>query len=70
MNVSTNLSLTFYIGNPTVGSETLENRAADCAPCADSTLSLKDQMKQLDDMELVGGNEDESDQTDDEGSLA
>jgi hypothetical protein len=35
--------------------------AEDCAPCADSNLTLKEKIQKLDDMELVYGNEGESD---------
>jgi hypothetical protein len=46
-----------------VASEDSENRAADCAPCADSESTLKEQMKKLDDMELLDDNEATSDET-------
>jgi hypothetical protein len=40
------------------------NRAADCAPYADSNLTLKEQISKLDDiMVLDDGNGDESDNT-------
>jgi hypothetical protein len=40
-----------------VASEDSANRAADCAPCADSNLTLKEQIKKLDNMELIKDNE-------------
>jgi hypothetical protein len=46
-----------------VTSEESIKRAADCAPCADSDLTLKEQISKLDDMVLDDGNEDESDKT-------
>jgi hypothetical protein len=47
-----------------VASEDSENRAADCAPCADSNSTLKEHMKKLDDMELLMvENEGTSDET-------
>ena len=46
------------------------SRAAECAPCADSNLTLKEKLMSLDDMELVEENEDDSPSTDDEESLA
>jgi hypothetical protein len=48
-----------------VASEDSENRAADCAPCADSNSTLKEPMKKLDDMELLDENEGTSDETTD-----
>jgi hypothetical protein len=39
------------------------NRAADCAPCADSDLTLKEQIWKLNDMVLDDGNDDKSDNT-------
>ena len=44
--------------------------AAECAPCADSNLTLKEQISKLDEMALVEGKESESDETDDEELLA
>jgi hypothetical protein len=46
-----------------VASEDSEDRAADCAPCADSNSALKEHMKKLDDMELLEDNEATSDKT-------
>jgi hypothetical protein len=40
-----------------VASEDSENRAADCAPCANSNSMLKEHMRKLDGMELLGNNE-------------
>ncbi len=50
--------------------ENITNRAAVCTPGADSNLALKDQIAKLNDMELVQGNEEERDETDDDQSLA
>jgi hypothetical protein len=41
-----------------VASKNSENRAADCAPCADSNSTLREHMKKLDNMELLDDNED------------
>jgi hypothetical protein len=49
-----------------VASEDSENRAADCALCADSNSTLKEHMKKLDDMELLDNNEATSDETSDD----
>jgi hypothetical protein len=46
-----------------VTSEESINRAADCAPCAESDLMLKEQISNLDDMVLDDGNKEESDKT-------
>jgi hypothetical protein len=46
-----------------VTSEESISRAADCAPCTHSNLTLKEQISKLDDMVLDDGNEDESDRT-------
>jgi hypothetical protein len=46
-----------------VAREEFENRAADCPPCADSNLTLKEHMKNLDHMELLDDNEGTSDET-------
>jgi hypothetical protein len=46
-----------------VASKESENRAADCAPCADSYSTLREHMKILDDMELLDDNEGNSDET-------
>ncbi len=43
-----------------------EKRAADCAPCADSNSTLKEQIEKLDNMELVEGNEGMCDKTGDD----
>ena len=45
------------VGNPIVASEESEKRAADCALCADSNSTLKEQIEKLDNMELVEDNE-------------
>jgi hypothetical protein len=42
------------------------NRAADCAPCAGSELTLKEHISKLDDMLLDDGNEDDSNKTNNE----
>jgi hypothetical protein len=42
------------------------DRAGDCAPCADSNITLKEQVAKLDDMELVDKNEDVLGETSDE----
>ncbi len=47
-------------------SEESTNSAADCAPCADSDLTLKEQIAKLDDMVLQDGNEAELDKTNEE----
>jgi hypothetical protein len=39
------------------------NRAADCALCPNSDLTLKEQISKLDDMVLDDQNKDESDKT-------
>jgi hypothetical protein len=52
-----------------VASEDLENRAADCAPCADSNSKLKEQIEKLDNMELIKDNEGAYDKTDDDKSI-
>ncbi len=46
------------------------NGAADCAPCADSDMTLKETMAKVDDIELVDKNEDDSGETSDEESIA
>jgi hypothetical protein len=53
----------------TIAGEPSENGAADCAPCADSEMTLKEQMKKLDNMELVDGNESICYKTDDGKSI-
>ena len=53
-------------GNSVVTSEHLANQADDCAPCADSDMTLKEKMAKLDDMELVQDNESNCDKSDDE----
>jgi hypothetical protein len=52
-----------------VAGEESEKRAADCAPCADSNSTLKEQIEKLDNMELVKGNEGTCDETDDDKSI-
>jgi hypothetical protein len=49
-----------------VASEDPENRAAGGAPCADSISTLREPMKKLDNMELLGENEGTSDETTDD----
>jgi hypothetical protein len=53
-----------------VAGEQSTNGAADCAPWADSDMTLKETMAKLDDMELVDKNEDDSGETSDEESIA
>jgi hypothetical protein len=48
----------------------VDTRAAECAPCAGSNLTLKEKWISLDDMELVEENEDDSPSTDYEESVA
>jgi hypothetical protein len=48
----------------------LKNGAADCAPGADSNLTLKQQMEKLDNMELVDHNQNTCEETDDDKSIA
>ena len=52
-----------------MASEESEKRAADCAPCADSNSTLKEQIKKLDNMELIKDNEGPYDGTDDNKSI-
>jgi hypothetical protein len=52
-----------------VASEDSENRAADCALCADSDSTLKEQIEKLDNMELIKNNEGAYDRTDDDKSI-
>jgi hypothetical protein len=52
-----------------MASEDSANRAADCAPCADSNSRLKEQIKKLDNMELIKDNEGAYDGTDDDKSI-
>ena len=44
-------------GNSVVTSERSTDLVGDCAPCADSELTLKEQIAKLDDMELVDGDD-------------
>jgi hypothetical protein len=53
-----------------VSSEQRSDGAADCAPCANSNMTLKERMVKLDDMELVDENEDELEVGSDEESVA
>jgi hypothetical protein len=57
------------IGNPTGAGDDTEKNAADCAPCADSNSTLKEQIEKLDNMELVEGNEGACDETDEDKSI-
>jgi hypothetical protein len=50
-------------------SEESEKRAADCAPCADSNSTLKEQIEKLDNRELVEDKERPYDRTDDDKSI-
>ena len=69
-NVSTDLFVCLLReGNPVDAYQNMI-AAADCAPCADSNVSLKEQISKLDEMALVEGNKSESDETDDRESLA
>jgi hypothetical protein len=52
-----------------VASEDWANRAADCAPCADSNSTLKEQIEKLENMELIKDNEGAYDGTDDDKSI-
>jgi hypothetical protein len=52
-----------------VSGEESETRAAECAPCADSNLMLKEQIEKRDNMELVDDNESTLDKTDDGKSI-
>jgi hypothetical protein len=54
------------VGNLIVASKESEKRAADCAPCADSNSTLKEQIEKLDNRELVEDNEGPYDGTDDD----
>ena len=47
-------------------SERSTELAGDCAPCADSELTLKEQIAKLNDMELVDGNDSDCEKMDDE----
>ena len=47
-----------------------ETSAMECAPCADSFLTLKEKIMNIDDMVLVEENKDDSPSTDDEESVA
>jgi hypothetical protein len=52
-----------------VASEDSANRAADCAPCADSNSTLKEQIEKLDNMELIKDNKEPYDGTDGDKSI-
>jgi hypothetical protein len=52
-----------------LASEESEKRAADCAPCADSNSTLKEQIEKLDNRELVEDNEGLYDGTNDNKSI-
>jgi hypothetical protein len=52
-----------------VASEDSANRAADSAPCADSNSTLKEQIKKLDNIELIKDNEGPYDRTGDNKSI-
>jgi hypothetical protein len=52
-----------------VASEDLENRAADCAPCADSNSMLKEQIEKFDNMKLIKDNQGVYGGTDDDKSI-
>jgi hypothetical protein len=52
-----------------VASKDSANIAADCAPCADSNSTLKEQIEKLDNMELIKDNEGPYDGTDDDKSI-
>ena len=71
MHASTHLSLNLYVNRiQSWPARISQNRAVVCARGADSNLSLKDQIAKLHNMELVQGNEEECDETDDDESLA
>jgi hypothetical protein len=57
-------------GNPVWMDTNTTTRDAECAPCAGSSLTLKEKLISLDDMELVEENEDDSPSTDYEESVA
>ncbi len=52
-----------------MASEESEKRAADCAPCADSNSTLKEQIEKLDNMGLIKDNKGAYDGTDDDKSI-
>jgi hypothetical protein len=56
-------------GNSIVTGKKSGNEAADCAPCANSELTLKERMAKLDDMELIDGNESIGEETNDDRSI-
>jgi hypothetical protein len=56
-------------GNSTEAGNNTEENAADCAPCADSNSTLKEQIEKLDNMELIKGKEGACDKTDDDKSI-
>jgi hypothetical protein len=53
-----------------VRSEGSQNGAAACVPCADSALTIEEQIAKLDNMELVQGNESDFEKPDNEESVA
>jgi hypothetical protein len=53
-----------------VAGEQRSGGAADCAPWADSNMTLKEQMAKLDDVELVDKNKDNLGKTSNMGSRA
>jgi hypothetical protein len=53
-----------------VAAEESKNRAVEFEPCADSNLTLKEQMKKLDTMELVDNNKSAFEKTDEDKSVA
>jgi hypothetical protein len=57
------------IGNQIMAGEICKNKTVEGKSCADSNLTLKEQMEKLDNMELVNGNKSSS-LTDDDKSIA
>jgi hypothetical protein len=57
-------------GNLIVASEQRSDGAADCAPCADSNMTLKKQMAKLGNVELVDKHKDDLGKTSHEESMA
>jgi hypothetical protein len=56
--------------NPIVASQQRLDRAADCAPCTTSNMTLKEQMAKLGNTELVDENKDNLDKTSNNESIA
>ena len=70
VHISTNFSVPFLcVGNSVETGKNVDTGAANCAPCANSILTLEEQIFMLDNMVLEEGNESDSPPTDDEKSL-